>query len=325
LVQVVAVLGAVRMVAIGFAVLILTCVVVGLATDHPLPAGPGISPTSIADAEHHSRQIQEERMTCKMSGTALVAAATAVAAFGFAASAQAATVAGLVDGKTLVWIDTTAKRVTKTVPIQGGNIIGIDVRPADKQLYGVTSQGKIVIIDAATGKVTDKSQISDMLPAGSISVDFNPVADRMRIIGANGTSLRINVDDGKTTVDGSLKYADADASKGKTPKAAAAAYSNSVAGTKETALYDIDATAGALVKQAPPNDGILNTIGSLGMKVNGPIGFDIVADGSGGNQGWMMVGSSLYSVDLVSGKATMAAKISGIKGKLQDIAIMPAM
>ena len=157
-------------------------------------------------------------MTSRMSRNALAGAATAVAALGFAASGQAATVAGLVDGKTLVWIDTTAKKVTKTVAIQGGNIVGIDVRPADKQLYGVTSQGKIVIIDAATGKVTDKSEISEKLPAGGLSVDFNPVADRMRIIGAEGTSLRVNVEDGKTTVDGSLKYADADASKGKRRK-----------------------------------------------------------------------------------------------------------
>jgi len=264
-------------------------------------------------------------MTCKMNRNALAGAATAVAALGLAGSAHAATVAGLVDSKTLVWIDTTAKKVTKSVPIQGGNIVGIDVRPADKQLYGVTSQGKIVIIDAATGKVTDKSQISEKLPTGGMSVDFNPVADRMRIIGIDGTSLRINVEDGKTTVDGSLKYAEGDTSKGKTPKASAAAYSNSIAGTKETALYDIDATVGALVKQAPPNDGILNTIGSLGVKVDGPIGFDIVADGSGGNQGWLMVGSSLYAVDIASGKASLTAEISGIEGKLQDIAVMPAM
>jgi glutathione S-transferase len=77
-----------------------------------------------------------------MNRDVLVGAATAVAALGLAASAQAATVAGLVDGVTLVWIDTTAKKVTKTVPIQGGNLVGIDVRPADKQLYGVTSQAK---------------------------------------------------------------------------------------------------------------------------------------------------------------------------------------
>ena len=65
-------------------------------------------------------------------------------------------------------------------------------------------------------------------------------------------SLRINVDDGKATVDGTLKYADADANKGKTPRVTAAGYSNSFAGTKETALYDIDAATGAFVRQAPP-------------------------------------------------------------------------
>jgi hypothetical protein len=263
-------------------------------------------------------------MMTRMSKTALMAA-TAAASFGLAATANAATVAGLVDGNTLVWIDTTAKKVTKSVPIQGGDIVGIDVRPADKQLYGVTRQGKIVTIDAATGKITDKSQIAEKLPAGSISVDFNPVADRLRLIGADGTSLRINVDDGKTTVDGSLKYAESDASKDKKPMAVAVAYSNSFAGTKETALYDIDATTGAFVKQAPPNDGILNTIGSLGVKIDGPVAFDIASDGNGGNGGWLIVGSMLYAVDIATGKTTSMGNIEGVKGKVQDIAIMPAM
>lgn len=242
-----------------------------------------------------------------------------------AASANAATVAGLVDGNKLVWIDTATKKVTKTVALNGVTLIGIDVRPADKQLYGVTKEGKIVVVDPSTGKTTDKSQISEKLPAGAVSVDFNPVADRLRLIGADGTSLRINVEDGKTTVDGSLKYADADANKGKTPKAMAAAYSNSIAGTKETALYDIDVTTGSLVKQAPPNDGILNTIGALGVKLDGGVAFDIVADGNGGNQGWLMVGTELYSVDLASGAAKSAGSIAGLAGKLQDIAVMPAM
>src|SRR5947199_142524 len=83
-------------------------------------------------------------------------------------------------------------------------------------------------------------------------------------------------------VDGKLKYADGDASKGKTPRAVAAAYTNSFAGTKETALYDIDVANGMLVKQAPPNDGILNTIGALGVKLDGGVAFDIAADGKGG-------------------------------------------
>lgn len=267
-------------------------------------------------------------MNPKLPLRSMLLAAAAAGAFGLSAqAAQAATVAGLMDGgATLVWIDTASMKVTKSVKIQGANLVGIDVRPADKQLYGLTTQGKIVTIDAATGKITEKSQVSAKLPEGGpISFDFNPAADRLRIVGADGTSLRVNVDDGKTTVDGSLKYADADANKGKMPKAVAVAYTNSFAGTKETALYDIDVANGVLVKQAPPNDGVLNTIGALGVKLDGGAAFDIVADGNGGNQAWLVSGNRLYLVDLTKGTAKQTSTIGGLKGKLMDIAVMPSM
>jgi len=41
----------------------------------------------------------------------------------------------------------------------------------------------------------------------------------------------------------------------------AGAYTNSMKGAKETVLYDIDGTIGGLLKQAPPNDGILGAVG----------------------------------------------------------------
>src|SRR2546430_13424484 len=37
-------------------------------------------------------------------------------------------------------------------------------------------------------------------PGVTVTVDFNPVADRLRVMGSDGTSLRVNVDDGKATV-----------------------------------------------------------------------------------------------------------------------------
>src|SRR5262249_38517886 len=154
-------------------------------------------------------------------------------------------------------VDTTAKKATKTMKVTSinGTLVGIDVRPADGMLYGLTTDGTLYTI-ASDGKATMKSKLETMLPAGVMAtVDFNPAADRLRVIGSDGTSLRVNVDDGKVTKDGSLKFAENDANKGKTPKVIAGAYSNSVKGTKETALYDIDATTGSLVKQAPPNDG----------------------------------------------------------------------
>jgi outer membrane protein assembly factor BamB len=249
--------------------------------------------------------------------TAAVAACTASAA-------QAQTIVGLVDGATLVMIDAKAKKVTSSVKVSGAKLAGIDVRPANGWLYGVTVDGGLVTIDPKTGKTEMRAQISEKLPAGAkLSVDFNPVADRLRVIGSDGTSLRINVEDGKAVVDGRLKYADADANNGKTPMAMAAAYSNSFAGTKETALYDIDATTGALVKQAPPNDGILNTLGSIGMKVTGPVAFDILSDGKGGNWAWLMAGGKLHSVDLATGATKAIGPVAGLKGQVSDIAILP--
>ncbi len=265
------------------------------------------------------------RTTNQFVKTVVLVSAAAVAVALATAAASAATVAGLIDGKTLVWIDTDAKKVTKTVAIQGGPLVGIDVRPADKMLYGVTADGKIVTIDASTGATTMKSQISEKLPANvEMVVDFNPVADRLRVMGSDGTSLRINVDDGKATVDGRLKYAETDAMKGKTPKIGLGAYTNSIAGTKETALYDIDLATATLVKQAPPNDGILNTVGPLGIKLDGGAAFDISSDDKGGNSAWLLVGNVLHSVDLATGKATPSMTIEGLTGRVTDMAVMPS-
>ena len=241
-------------------------------------------------------------------------------------AARAETVAALVGDATLAHVDTTAKKVTKTVTITGigGSVLGIDVRPADGMLYAVISDGSVVTIDPMSGKATAKSKLDTMLGAGTAAtVDFNPVADRLRIIGTDGTNLRANVDDGKVTKDGQLKFAETDTMKGKTPKVTAGAYTNAFKGTKETALFDIDAT-GALLKQAPPNDGILNTVGMLGMSGEA-VAFDILSDGQGGNQAWAMAGDTLYKVDLATGKGEMAAKIAGVSGKIRDIAILPKM
>lgn len=243
-----------------------------------------------------------------------------------AGTAQAQTVAALVGDDTLVHVDVAAKKAVKTVKITGisGRVLGIDVRPADGMLYAVVSDGAVVTVDPATGKATAKSKLDTMLGAGvAATVDFNPVADRLRIIGSDGMNLRANVDDGKVTKDGTLKFADADAMKGKTPKVVAGAYTNAMKGAKETALFDVDAS-GALLKQAPPNDGVLNTVGMLGVSGE-VVAFDIASDGKGGNDAWAMVGDTLHRVDLTTGKATPEVKIEGVTGAVRDIAILPAM
>ena len=254
---------------------------------------------------------------------AALAFASAIAVSTLSAGfAYAGTIVGLVDGKTLVTIDPATRKVTAKMTISGaGTILGIDVRPADGMLYGIDSDGQIVTIDTKSGKATMKSKLSETWKPGvTTTFDFNPVADRLRLMSSEGVSLRINVDDGKATVDGSHKFKEGDANAGKTPRVIGGAYTNSMKGAKATALYNIDETTASLVMQAPPNDGVLNTVGALGMPVSGVVAFNIVNSGEDKNDAWLAYNGALYSVDLKTGKASMAGKIEGLTGTLTDIA-----
>jgi Domain of unknown function (DUF4394) len=104
----------------------------------------------------------------------------------------------------------------------------------------------------------------------------------------------------------------------------AGAYSNSFAGTKETALYDIDLANGTYVRQAPPNDGILSTLGTVKLQSNWPVAFDIWSDGKGGNTGWLLTGGTLYTLDIANGAMKSVGKITGLNGRITDIAVLPA-
>ncbi|MFC5068820.1 DUF4394 domain-containing protein [Flaviflagellibacter deserti] len=250
----------------------------------------------------------------------LLASALLAATALSATAASAASLVGLVGKDTLVLLDPASGKTTATVKIDKP-VWAIDVRPADGMLYGVTADNAVVTIDPKTGKTTEKSKLSESLKPGvTATIDFNPAADRMRIMADDGTSLRVNVDDGKATVDGSHKYKAGDANADKTPKIVAGAYTNSKNGPKpeKTELYNIDAATGSLVLQAPPNDGTLNTVGSIGMTPTGPVAFNIVA-GEGKNDAWLAHGGKLYSVDMKSGAAKEAVKLD-VSGDLTDIA-----
>jgi len=265
--------------------------------------------------------------TIGITRLALVASTILGASFAATLAAPAGTLAVLSGDHTLTMVDTATQKAGKSIEVTGigGKIAGIDVRPADGLLYALGGDGTIYTVDPASGKATIKSKMDTVLAAGTMAtVDFNPAADRLRVIGADGTNLRVNVDDGKTMVDGKLKFAETDMHKGEVPMVVAGAYSNSVKGTKETALYDIDGKIGGLLKQAPPNDGVLGAIGKLGVTPKA-IAFDIETGSDGSNTGWLLADGALHKVDLASGKATMIGKVNGLKSPARDAAALPAM
>lgn len=258
-----------------------------------------------------------------MSVRALLASAL-LAGTALLGPARAEMVAALVEDDTLAFVNTDSRTVERKVKITGivSRVLGLDVRPADGQLYALVADGSIVTLDPSTGRATPRSRLDVPVPQGALAiVDFNPVADRLRVIGLDGTSLRVNVEDGKAVTDKPLRFADADANKDKRPRVVAGAYTNAVKGATETTLFDVDA-AGTLLRQAPPNDGILNTVGTLAA-AGESFAFDIAPDGAGGNAAFLMAGSTLYRVDLAAGRATELATITGLDGRPLDIAVLP--
>ncbi len=198
-----------------------------------------------------------------------------------------------------------------TVTGVNGNLIGMDVRPANGALYGLTDTNILYTINLQTGAATVASTLSIPFTGGTLSgMDFNPVPDRLRLVGSNGQNFRINVDTGEVIQDGTLAFGPMEL-QGSQPAITAAAYTNSVAGAQSTQLLNIDGERNLLVLQNPPNDGIQMPIGSLGVNFGSVGGFDIRTDASGMNTGFAIGGSTLYQIDLSSGRATILGTLSG--------------
>jgi Ca2+-binding RTX toxin-like protein len=239
---------------------------------------------------------------------------------------------GLTTGNRLLSIDPSDPSQTRSIQINGidGNLIGIDQRPANDLLYGITDTNRIYTIDFTTGQSTLISTLNLLFNSGRLSgVDFNPVPDRLRVVGANDQNFRINVDTGAVAdfdpatagiqSDRTLAYAAGDANFGNNPSITAVAYTNSFApspATRPTTLYGIDTELDMLVRQggldgaAPsPNEGQLFTIGSLTVDFAPDTGFDIFSTPNGINVGIAVSNSRLYMIDLATGIARDAGQI----------------
>ena len=230
---------------------------------------------------------------------------------------------GLTDNNTLVSFAPNDPTTTNTVEVTGvdGVLLGIDTRPANGLVYGLDTANNIYTIDVSSGAATYVSTLDTPFEGGTISgFDFNPVADRLRLVGDNDQDFRINVETGEVIVDGTLAFAEGDFNEGVNPNVTAAAYSNSFDGTESTQLYDIDTLLNDVVLQNPPNDGTLVTIGDLGVDFDTLGGFDIVSDSSGGNAAYAVSNSTLYTIDLGSGAASSVGDI-GFEGNLQGFTL----
>jgi hypothetical protein len=212
----------------------------------------------------------------------------------------------------------------------GENVVGIDFRPVNGRLYGLTDQGRLLTIDVGSGAALP---IGTPLPnplVGEVGFDFNPTVDRIRVVTDSGANWRLHPDTGALVfTDGALAYAPGDVNAGQTPMAAGSAYTNNFAGATATTLYNIDAALDVLVTQIPPNSGTLNTVGPLGRDVTSVAGFDITSNGTAfaalNTAGATNGTTQLFRVDLTTGALTFVGAIANAVGgsRLRGLAAVP--
>lgn len=228
----------------------------------------------------------------------------------------------------------------------GETVLGIDYRVARGELYALGSSGRVFRVDTASGQLTPvgNEKFAQPLNGGQFGFDFNPAADRIRIVSDTRQNLRAHPDTGALVdaspdapglqTDGTLQYAAGDANEKVTPRVLAAGYTYNKDNEKLTTNYAIDAATGALVRQGSiegeqpvvsPNLGKLHTVGSLGVAGLTDAHFDI-ADLN--NAAFAVLGTAkdaaaqFYEIDLKTGKATRIGKV-GSGEALRGIAIEP--
>jgi hypothetical protein len=253
-----------------------------------------------------------------------------------AAVADRVTLIGLTTGDKLVTFTTDGPgTVVSTVALTGlaadEHLVDIGFRPATATLYGVGTTSRVYSINRTTGATTamGASVFTPALGGTAFGLDFNPTVDRIRMVSDTGQNLRLNPDAGTVAAtDSPLNYAAGDAAGSATPHVTAEAYTNGFSGAAVTALYGLDTARDALVLQNPPNTGVLNTVGPLGLDAGDVNGFDIDVTPTG-NIGLaaLTVGSvtRLYSIDLSTGKATEQGPIGDGTLALTGLTVAPSV
>jgi hypothetical protein len=233
--------------------------------------------------------------------------------FDFARGRQLDVTGLTADGKLVRFRECNPKKIKGAVPVTGLTgadtaLVGIDYRvQGGGLLYGVGNGGGIYKFDGAPGVATLDSQLTVALEGTSFGVDFNPAADRLRIVSDTGQNLRHNLNDDTTTTDGALKNADVVA----TGIVGAAYTNNDEAASTATTLFDLDSALDQISIQSPPNAGNLVATGKLGVDAGAIAGFDVYSriekDVAVANWGFAVLdvagASGFYRVDLLTGRA----------------------
>ncbi len=264
---------------------------------------------------------------------ALAAAATAALALA-AGAAQAVTLVGLTSSNEIARFDTNniggATRVVITGLAAGDRFVGIDLRPGNNTIYGITLSNQLYTINESTGATTFVAALSAPIvdPTLGYGIDFNPVADfsgatSLRFVSSGGGNYAINANTGVV----------GNAANTIAPGYSAVSYSNSnplpAGAPPSTALYYINSSNDTLsVAPSAFNTPTITTVGALGIDVLRANGFEVLGNGMAYAALNVDAGTSLvtgiYGINLATGAATLLGNFNGtLSGLTLSVTAVP--
>ncbi|MBA4286878.1 MAG: hypothetical protein C0434_15245 [Xanthomonadaceae bacterium] len=190
----------------------------------------------------------------------------------------------------------------------GETILGIDFRPSDGGLYAVTSSSRVLIVDPATAIASPIQPITGdgtALTALRYGIDFNPVANALRIIGDDGLNLRVPTAALVSPAPAEPVNAIVDGRMGYLRGVTAAAYTNPESGSGTT-LFVIEADTDTVYTQ-DANAGRLTRVGSLGVDATAVSGYDIYQAGLSNEHYALLTtadGTAIHTINPLTGAAT---------------------
>jgi uncharacterized protein DUF4394 len=277
---------------------------------------------------------REESMKARIRWGIAALATIAAMVVGLAGSGSAATLRlqafGISsDGNLMAAFKTDTPQVFDWVRVPTGyvgdtSLIGMDFRVQDGKLYAVGNRGGIYIVSLNAGfeaTLTKVSQLTATLSGTNFGVDFNPAADRLRVVSDTGQNLRHDLNTNTTVIDGPLSA---------TGVSAAAYTNNDLNSGTATTLFDIVAPSAQVAIQSPPNNGNLAATGTLSCVTPGSnAGLDIYSDLGGNGRTNSNVAfaaftsgstAGLYTVDLLTANCTFVGAFPLV---FSEVAVTP--
>jgi hypothetical protein len=227
-------------------------------------------------------------------------------------------------GDALLRFDTANPTVTTSVAVSGlvaGEVLdGIDFRTQTGQFFAVafnsaTHVARLGTINLSTGAFTAVGAAINLASGSTVSLNTNPVTDRMTLITDTGVNLSINPNDAAVSAQTSI---------GAGVDISGIAYSNNFKGALSTTLFGIDATSDQLVTINTAT-GAVTAVG-LGLGIGNVAavgGLAIQSDGNVLANATVAGVSALFSVNLNTGVATVVGNIGASASVAAGLALAP--